>query len=455
MTFPMRRDRQRQFTRRQMLQTGSAAGAGLLIPSTFAKPSLAAQSDQTGDFRAMSWETEAEMRKWQQHIDKFFADNYPNMEVQIDYGISWDEYWTKLQTTVAGGAQLDMCWMHDSRAQSYAQLGMVMPLDEYIAAAPPEGWPDDFYQSQVDAFRYNGVQYAIPYDWAAGGFYVNLTVLDRAEVETPAAEWTFDQLLEAALKIKESAPNPDEVWGVRMPTQSHDTGWIVRSFGGNQVTADPLTSHFNDPNTIAAYQYLYDGIWTHGVFPGPDALEKMGLANSVAFASGLVGIMYSLNDEAFVFSEVVGDDAEWTMAPTPSGAEGRFQFVGGSGFSIPTTAKFPDISYEALKFMATDPANAPITAKMGSMFVSRMDFWEDALPDPEKADPEVYKEVFYTLGSRDGVAPLYFPGYQQWDSSIYKKNMDQLWANATSDVTAVLQQIHEETQAFLDGIEQS
>ena len=227
----------------------------------------------------------------------------------------------------------------------------------------------------------------------------------------------------------------------------------MRSFGGNQVTADPLTSHFNDPNTIAAYQYLYDGIWTHGVFPGPDALEKMGLANSVAFASGLVGIMYSLNDEAFVFSEVVGDDAEWTMAPTPSGVDGRFQFVGGSGFSIPTTAAFPDISYEALKFMATDPANAPITAEMGSMFVSRMEFWEDALPDPEQADPEVYKEVFYTLGSRDGVAPLYFPGYQQWDSTIYKKNMDQLWANATSDVAGILQQVHEETQAFLDTIE--
>ncbi len=46
----------------------------------------------------MSWETEAEMRKWQQHIDTFFADNYPNMEVQIDYGISWEEDWTKLRT---------------------------------------------------------------------------------------------------------------------------------------------------------------------------------------------------------------------------------------------------------------------------------------------------------------------------------------------------------------------
>jgi hypothetical protein len=33
--------------------------------------------------------------------------------------------------------------------------------------------------------------------------------------------------------------------------------------------------------------------------------------------------------------------------------------------------------------------------------------------------------------------------------------MDQLWANATSDVAGVLQQIHEETQAFLDNTETS
>jgi multiple sugar transport system substrate-binding protein len=436
------------------MQSGAAVGAGLLVPSAFSAPARARQSDQSGTFRAMSWETEAEMRKWQRHLDTFFSANYPNMEVQVDYGIPWDEYWTKLQTTVAGGAQLDMCWMHDSRAQSYAQLGMVMPLDEYIAAAPPEGWPDDFYASQVAAFQYKGVQYALPYDWAAAGFYVNLDVLDRAEVEVPTADWTFDQLLEAGLKIKESAPNPDEAWGFFLRTEGNTTEWIVRSFGGNQVTADPLTSHIDDPNTIAAYQYLYDAIWTHQVMPAPDALEKMGLANQVAFASGLVGIMYSLNDEAFVFGEIVGDQAEWTMAPTPSGTDGRYQFVGGSGFSIPVTAAFPDIAYEALKFMATDPANAPITAEMGSMFVSRTAFWEDALPDPEQADPEVYKEVFYTLGERDGVAPLYFPGYQQWDSTIYKKNMDQLWANATNDVAGVLQQVHEETVAFLGTIQE-
>ncbi len=443
----------RAINRRNLMQAGALAGAGLMLPRQFAGSVAARQSDLTGTFRAMSWEGEAEMRKWLLHMNTFFEDNYPDMELQIDYGISWEEYWTKLQTTIAGGAPLDMCWMHDSRCPSYAALGMLMPLDEFIAGSPPEGWPDDFYQSQVDAFKVNGVQYGIPYDWASGGFYINLDVLDRAGVEVPTAETTFEQLLEMGIKIKESAENPDEQWGFVLPTQSHSTEWIVKSFGGEQVTADPLTSHYNSPETIAAYQYLYDALHVHQVMVYPEALETMGMAGPVAFASGRTGINYSLNDEAFVFGEVVGEDVAWTMAPTPTGSGGRFQFVGGSAFSIPVNAAFPEVAYECLMFTATDPANAPVTAEMGSMFVSRMAFWEDALPDPEQADPEVYKDVFYTLGAQDGVAPLYFPGYQQWASTIYKKNMDQLWANATSDVAGILQQVHEETQAFLDGIE--
>lgn len=443
----------RAMNRRRLMQTGAMAGAGLALPWQFAGRAAASQSDLSGTFRAMSWEGEAEMRKWLLHMNNFFEANYPDMELQIDYGISWEEYWTKLQTTIAGGAPLDMCWMHDSRCPSYAQLGMLMPLDEFIAESAPEGWPDAFYQSQVDAFRFNGVQYAIPYDWATGGYYINLTVLDRAGVDVPTAETTFEELMEMGIKIKETSENPDEQWGFVLPTQPHSTEWIVRCFGGEQVTADPLTSHYNSPETIAAYQFLYDALHVHQVMVYPEALETMGMAGPVAFASGRTGINYSLNDEAFVFGEVVGEDVEWTMAPTGSGPGGRFQFVGGSGFSIPVNAEFPEVSYECLKFTATDPANAPITAEMGSMFVSRMASWEDALPDPEQADPEIYKEVFYTLGAKDGVVPLYFPGYQQWASTIYKKNMDQLWANATSDVAGILQQVHEETQAFLDGIE--
>src|SRR5262245_14196868 len=96
----MRQSLRSRINRRQLLQAGSAVGAGLVAPAALSGVAGARQdtpSDQSGTFRAMSWETEAEMRKWQRHINTFFDTNYPNMEVQIDYGIPWEEYWTKLQ----------------------------------------------------------------------------------------------------------------------------------------------------------------------------------------------------------------------------------------------------------------------------------------------------------------------------------------------------------------------
>ena len=159
-------------------------------------------------------------------------------------------------------------------------------------------------------------------------------MLNRAAVEVPTAEWTFDQLLEAALKIKESAPNPDEVWGLFRRTRSQETGWIVRSFGGNQVTADPLTriSTTRTPSRPTSTSTMASG-------PTGSYRRRMrwnnGAGHLVAFASGLVGIMYSLNDEAFVFSEVVGDDAEWTMAPTPAA------WTGASSSSADRASRFP------------------------------------------------------------------------------------------------------------------
>jgi multiple sugar transport system substrate-binding protein len=450
----IQRLRTRNATRRQMIQVGAAlAAAGFALPAGAARAQTPAVSDVSGTLRAMSWETESEMRKWFRHTDEFFSTRYPNMTPEIEYGIEWDAYWTKLQTALAGGAQVDMCWMHDSRAQSYASLGLVQPLDDLIAADPPQGWPDDYYATQVGAFQYDGVQYAIPYDWATRGLYVNLDVLDRAGVETPTVDWTLEDLLEAGLKIKASAPNPDDAWGFFMGVTAGNTEWVVKSFGGEQFTADPLTAHFDDPNTIAAFQFLYDAINTHKVMPNPAGLQGLGLDVHTAFASGLLGIAAMLNDEAFVYADIVGDKAKWTVAPTPRGKDGRYQFVGGSGFSIPITAAFPEVAYEYITFMATDPANLPITAEMGSMFVSQMDAWQDAMPDASQVDPEVYKYVFYDLGREDGTVPLYFPGYQQWETTVYNRHMERLWTGATSDVTAICQQVQEETVALLASME--
>jgi ABC-type glycerol-3-phosphate transport system substrate-binding protein len=400
----------------------------------------------------MSWESEKEMAKWKVHINDFFNKYHPKMTPQVDYGINFNNYWTKLQTAVAGGSQLDMCWMHISRAQLFAAQGLLEPLDDHIKNDKPTGWPGDFYSAQVDAFRYQDKQYGIPYDWATGGLYVNVDWFKKANVDLPTEDWTFSDLLSAAKKLKAAAPNPDQSWGMLLPNHPNQGYFMVRSFGGELFKGNPVKAYLTEPGTIDAFQYIYDAMWKHKVMPTPSqqaAAQGAGNTPVGVFASGRVAMVFALNDQAFIMNSLIGNRFKWTVAPTPKGQKGRFQLVGGSAWSIPKGSPHPQTTYQCIKFALTDPANLPTTAKMGSMFVSNVKFWKDALPPQDQVDQDAFKHTFYNLGKRDGVHTPYFPGYAKWVTSIYQKNIDTLWANQQSDVSSLLHQMQTETDAFL------
>ena len=74
-------------TRRQLIQLGVVAAAtGLALPGGRAQAQTPVASDLSGTFRGMSWETEAEMRKWFRHTEAFFSTRYPKMTPEIEYG---------------------------------------------------------------------------------------------------------------------------------------------------------------------------------------------------------------------------------------------------------------------------------------------------------------------------------------------------------------------------------
>jgi multiple sugar transport system substrate-binding protein len=368
--------------------------------------------------------------------------------MKVDYGLDWEPYWTKLQVTLAGGAPLDMCEMHDTRVNVFAKQGFLQPIDEYIDKKAPQGWPSAFHKSQVDSFTVDGKVYALPYDWATGGLYINLDWFKKAGVDVPDETWTWSDLLEAAKKLTAAGGGKNK-WGMALPTDSYDHYPMVKAFGGEYVTGPTLKSHFKEPGTIAAFEYLYAAINRHGVMPNPQQIvSASGGSGDVlsVFASGDVAMLYTLNDAASSVVDLVGDKFKWTVAPTPKGDAGRFQFVGGSAWSLPVGSKHPDVTYKAMDALTNVP-NSKLISKMSGAFSSRADIWQYAIPE-KGLDPKAFKHTFYDL-SADVTHPLYFPKYGQWDTSVYTKNTDALWANTTSDVAGVLAKIDDETQPLL------
>ena len=405
----------------------------------------------------MSWEGEGEMRKWLLHINKFFNTYYPSVKQTIDWGVDWNDYWTKLATLLAGGSPMEMVWMHDSRVKTFASRDFLTPLDDYLAAYVPPGWPEEFYKSQVEAFKWNGKQYAFPYDWAPGGFYINQDLFDQAGLKVPDENATWDEILELALKMTHDVDDPQKAtWGLaQVGTTTWSAGhyWIVKSFGGDYRTPDLTKSMMADPKTVQAFQFIRDLEWKYKVQPSAAMIQGLGMDAESAFVSGKIAMQYGLNDLSFRYGEAIGDKFKWTVAPTPTGPAGRFQFSGGSAWCIPATCTQKDLAYELIRYVLSDPELLPTTATMGGALVSNMEFAKYGLPPEELGISDAFQHAFIDLGARDACYPDYHEKYLEWESTAYNKNMDPVWAGEVEDVSVALAKADTETQAILDSMQ--
>ena len=412
--------------------------------------------DTGGPFRMMSWEGEGEMRKWLLHIGNFFEQYYPEVEWEVDWGVAWNEYWTKLPTLLAGGAPLEMVWMHDSRLQTFSTRDLLLPMDDWLSVYTPPGWPDEFYPSQVAAFQYEGKQFAFPYDWAPGGWYVNMDMWEEAGLgDLPTEDWTWEQTLEAAKAMTKDVDGDGAMdqWGLgNVPTTwSGGAYWVVKSFGGDFWDETLTHSKMAEPGTIEAMQFIADLMWDSQVMPSASLVQGLGMDMELAFASGKIGLHYGLNDVSFRFGEAIGDAFKWNVAPTPTGPAGRFQFSGGSAFAIPATCEQPDMAYELTTWVLANPENLPTTAVMGGALVGNMNFAEFGLPPEESGVREAFAHAFVEMGAKHPCYPNYHKDYQEWESTVYQVCLDPLWVGEERNAAVACECADEGTQKILSA----
>jgi multiple sugar transport system substrate-binding protein len=396
----------------------------------------------------MSWEDEGEMRKFLLHIDTFFNNFYPDMEPEIEWGVPWAEYWTKLPTLMAAGEPPDLAWQHQSRGKVFPDKGWSIDLTDYIAQWPPDGWPDDWWAASVATMSYQGKVYGIPYDWATNGVYVNRDMMDPI-MEYPAPdEWTTADMTEAAMAATKDVEG-QRTFGLSLPTGANSIWLYVKTFGGEFFDENVTESRFNDPKTLEAIQWYWDLRWTHQVMPTPEDEQAIGISPEFAVASGRVAMRQALNDAAFRYDEAIAGKFAWGIYPMPTGPGGRFAFGGNSGWFIPTGSRYPDMAYELIRYVLSNPELLPTTGVMGSTFVGRRSFAEWGLPTGELAETiPNYEHVFVELPSQNEATFPWWPGYQEWEQ-IWLKWIDPILVEGQPNVEEALLGLHEETNQFL------
>jgi len=282
-----------------------------------------------------------------QMIAAFEAAN-PGITVQVETA-PFDQYFTKLQTLIAGGTAPDVFELNYENFVSYASKDVLMDLSP-MAAANPE-IIDRYYPLAYEAFSLDGVQYGLPASFSNVVLFYNKELFNAAGVEYPAAEWTWAEELAAAQKLTNAEAG---VWGEFSPIQFWEFYKTVAQNGCSVLSADRTTVTINEPGCVEALTWMIDKINTYGISP-TDA-EMAGVSDGDLFKQGKLAM---IRTGIWMFSSFADAPFAWDIALEPGNTQKAHHFF-SNGVAIAATTPNAEAAWKWAEFLTSSPEAAEI-----------------------------------------------------------------------------------------------
>jgi multiple sugar transport system substrate-binding protein len=177
-------------------------------------------------------------------IKAAFEKANPDVTVQIET-TPYDDYFTKLQTAVAGGTAGDAFELNYENFVTYASNGSLAELKDVDGSK--------YKPSLLEAFGADGKQYGLPESFSNVVLFYNKDLFKAAGVAEPTAEWTWKDEQAAAAKLTDKSK---KVWGDYQPISFFEFYKALGQSGGEFLSADKKTATFNSDAGRAAAEFL-------------------------------------------------------------------------------------------------------------------------------------------------------------------------------------------------------
>ncbi|MEO0990082.1 MAG: ABC transporter substrate-binding protein [Pseudomonadota bacterium] len=280
-----------------------------------------------------------------------FNDSQSDYEIQPIYTGNYTEGTQKLTAAIAGRTAPGLVMLEITRYGLFADRGALEPLQPYIDAAGSD-WTDQIRPFALEASKYLGESYVIPFNVSTPVMYYNKDLFRAAGLDPEQPPKTWDEVTEVAkvLTIKEG----DQVkqWGVSPPPQ-----WVrwamTNQAAGGWVDPTDNAVQLDMKESIFAYQYAADWVNVHGVASQEGALDS-GVANQW-FDSGRTAIEFNSTGGLTGNLELPFDLG---VAPLPCQAVCAAP-IGGATLGIVATAdqEVKDGAWEFIRYVTT-PENS-------------------------------------------------------------------------------------------------
>lgn len=282
-----------------------------------------------------------------QMIAAFEAAN-PTVKVKVETA-PFDQYFTKLQTLIAGGTAPDVFELNYENFVSYAAKGALLDVSS-LANADAE-FAKRYYPLAYSAFSRDGKQYGLPESFSNVVLYYNKELFDAAGVDYPTADWTWQEELAAAQKLTDPAKG---VWGEFSPVQFWEFYKTAAQSGCSVLSADGTQVTINEPGCVESLTWMIDKINKYKISP-TDA-EMAGVSDGDLFKQGKLAM---LRTGIWMFDGFKDAPFAWDIALEPGNTQKAHHFF-SNGVAVSSTAPNPEAAWAWAQFLTSSPEAAKI-----------------------------------------------------------------------------------------------
>ncbi len=308
---------------------------------------------------------------------QLFQTKYPNIKVKVETA-PFNDYFTKLQTLIAGGTAPDVFELNYENFVTYAEKGLLLDLSPLMKADSSFD-SKIYYPRAMQAFSYNGMQLGLPATFSTVMLFYNKDMFDKAGAAYPTADWTWKDAVAAAKKMTDSTK---DVWGLHSGVQFWEFYKKAAQNNCKFFNDDKTQVLINSPECVQALETMANLVKTDKVMPS--AAEMGGVSDGDLFKSGKLAMDVT---GIWMFSAFKDASFQWDITVEP-GMQTKATHFFANAANVFAATKHPDEAYQWVKFFTSDAEMAKIRVASGWELpaLSNADFFKDYLTQTPPAN---------------------------------------------------------------------
>lgn len=278
-------------------------------------------------------------------ISEFEKQN-PDIKVDVEV-IGYDDYFTKLQTQASSKTLPDVFEMNYENFGTYAENGVLLDLTE-LSEKDGEFSPDMLTGNTYEYFQEDGKLYGLTEKMSDVVLYYNKDLFDRAGLEYPQTDWTWEDELKAAQQLTK-----DGVYGIYAPVTYIELYKVVAQNGGAlfDEKGNPI---LDSKENVEALQWMLDKMLKYNIQPTPEQMS--GKSPEDMFKNGEIAMVVT---GSWMLSTFADAPFTWDIALEP-GNTNQVHHVFSDGIVVSSNTKKSEAAWKLVKFLSTDTTAAEI-----------------------------------------------------------------------------------------------